>query len=88
VGRAVARSHSHRDRPPIIRRFRRELRGDRLENNLRVVRWCLLPDEVPCIDYGKTAVGQPRIEKRGVGEWHDAIVAAVDERDRRAYGRE
>ena len=48
-----------------------------------VLRRRLLPDEVAGVDDHEAAVGQPLVEELGVGERDDAVVAAVDDRDRR-----
>src|SRR5207249_4238981 len=56
---------------------------DRVEDVRGVLRGRLLPDEVAGVDDPETAVGQPHVEKLGVGDRYDAVVAAIDDRDRR-----
>jgi hypothetical protein len=54
-----------------------------LQGGLRVLRGFLLPDELAAVDDHEAAVGQPRVEKLGIREQNGAVVAAVDDRDRR-----
>ena len=57
--------------------------SNRVEDGRRVLRRRLLPDEVPGVEDHEAAVRQPLVEELLVGERDDAVVAAVDDRDRR-----